>query len=88
MIQQLKAGQLDGVIFEEPIAKAYVGVNSDLQIVDMDIESSISDSYAVAMPKGSTELKEKIDKVITELVDSGKMDQFVEEAYQQSISNN
>jgi polar amino acid transport system substrate-binding protein len=40
------------------------------------------------MPKGSTELKEKIDKVITELVDSGKMDQFVEEAYQQSISNN
>lgn len=88
LIQQLKAGQLDGVIFEEPIAKAYVGVNSDLQIVDMDIESSISDSYAVAMPKGSTELKEKIDKVITELVDSGKMDQFVEEAYQQSISNN
>lgn len=86
LIQQLKAGQLDGVIFEEPIAKAYVGSNPDLQIVDMDIETTISDSYAVAMPKGSPELKAKVDKVVKELVESGKMDKFVEEAYQQSIS--
>ncbi|HHT7803722.1 MULTISPECIES: transporter substrate-binding domain-containing protein [unclassified Streptococcus] len=86
LIQQLKSGQLDGVIFEEPIAKAYVGSNPDLQIVDMDIETTISDSYAVAMPKGSAELKAKIDKVVKELVESGKMSDFVEEAYQQSIS--
>ncbi len=88
LIQQLKTGQLDGVIFEEPIAKAYIGTNDDLQLVDMAIETTISDSYAVALPKGSTELKAKVDKVIKELVESGQMAQFVEEAYQKSISSN
>ncbi|HEM5378763.1 TPA: amino acid ABC transporter ATP-binding protein, partial [Streptococcus suis] len=44
--------------------------------------------YAIALPKGSTALKEKVDSVITKLVESGQMDQFVQEAYELSISNN
>lgn len=86
LVNELKSQKLDAVIFEEPIAKAYVAKNDDLMILDVEITSSYSDAYAIAMPKGSTALKEKIDAVVTDLVESGKMDQLVQEAYDLSIS--
>ncbi|HEM5079704.1 TPA: transporter substrate-binding domain-containing protein [Streptococcus suis] len=88
LINQLKSQKLGAVIFEEPIAKAYVAKNDDLVILDTEIKSSYSDAYAIALPKGSTALKEKVDSVITKLVESGQMDQFVQEAYELSIANN
>ncbi|MGQ7462527.1 transporter substrate-binding domain-containing protein [Streptococcus suis] len=87
LINELKAGKIDGIIFEEPIAKAYVAKNDDLMIVDTEIESNYTDAYAVALPKGSTALKEKVDAVIKKLVSEGKFDTFVQEAYDLSISN-
>lgn len=87
LINELKAGKIDGIIFEEPIAKAYVAKNDDLMIVDTEIESNYTDAYAVALPKGSTALKEKVDAVIEKLVLEGKFDTFVQEAYDLSISN-
>lgn len=87
LVNELKAGKIDGIIFEEPIAKAYVAKNDDLMIVDTEIESNYTDAYAVALPKGSTALKEKVDAVIEKLVSEGKFDTFVQEAYDLSISN-
>nr|WP_105147209.1 transporter substrate-binding domain-containing protein [Streptococcus suis] len=87
LINELKAGKIDGIIFEEPIAKAYVAQNDDLLIVDTEIESNYTDAYAVALPKGSTALKEKVDAVIEKLVSEGKFDTFVQEAYDLSIKN-
>lgn len=86
MINELKSSQVDAVVFEKPIAEAYVAKNDDLAIAEVKLESSDSDAYAVAMPKGSTALKEKIDKVIKELKDSGKIDRFVQDAYDLSVS--
>ncbi|HFI0120033.1 TPA: transporter substrate-binding domain-containing protein [Streptococcus suis] len=87
LVNELKAGKIDGIIFEEPIAKAYVAKNDDLLIVDTEIESNYTDAYAVALPKGSTALKEKVDTVIEKLVSEGKFDTFVQEAYDLSIKN-
>ncbi|HFI0634540.1 TPA: transporter substrate-binding domain-containing protein [Streptococcus suis] len=87
LVNELKAGKIDGIIFEEPIANAYVAKNDDLMIVDTEIESNYTDAYAVALPKGSTALKEKVDAVIEKLVSEGKFDTFVQEAYDLSIKN-
>ncbi|HEM3696199.1 TPA: transporter substrate-binding domain-containing protein [Streptococcus suis] len=87
LVNELKAGKIDGIIFEEPIAKAYVAKNDDLLIVDTEIESNYTDAYAIALPKGSTALKEKVDAVIEKLVSEGKFDTFVQEAYDLSIKN-
>lgn len=87
LVNELKAGKIDSIIFEEPIANAYVAKNDDLMIVDTEIESNYTDAYAVALPKGSTALKEKVDAVIEKLVSEGKFDTFVQEAYDLSISN-
>lgn len=87
LVNELKSGKLDGIIFEEPIAKAYVANNDDLMIVDTEIESNYSDAYAVALPKGSTALKEQVDEVINKLVAEEKFNEFVQEAYNLSINN-
>lgn len=81
MITELKAEKVTGVVLEKPIAEGYVAKNSDLAIASIDLKSGDSDAYAVAMPKGSTALKEKINQVIKTLKKEGKIDSFVKEAY-------
>lgn len=87
LITDLKSGQLDAVIFEEPIAKGYVEKNPDLAIADISFNQDSADSYAVAMKKGSTELKEAVDKVIKKLKDEGKIEEYIQKAYDQSVEN-
>lgn len=85
MINELKSAQVDAVVLEEPIAKGYVEKNDDLMIADITLDSSGSDAYAIALPKGSTALKAEIDKVIEKLVESGQMDTMIQEAYDLSL---
>jgi polar amino acid transport system substrate-binding protein len=85
MINELKNGTVSGVVFEEPIAKAYVAANPDLTIVSsIAFDSSESDSYAIALPKNSGNLKKEIDQVIKTLKADGKIEQFVETNFELS----
>lgn len=84
MINELIAGSVDAVILEEPTAKGYTNNNASLAITAIDIVSDSDDSYAIALKKGSSELKEVVDKVVTELVESGQYKQFVDDAFELS----
>lgn len=85
LITDLKSGQLDAVIFEEPVAKGFVENNPDLAIAEIAFDQEKDDSYAVAMKKDSKELKEAVDKAIQKLKDSGELDQFIDDAFKDSI---
>lgn len=63
-INELKSGQVEGVVLEKAIAQGYVDQNSDLAVSDIALKSDSKDAYAVAMPKGSDKLKAKVNKVI------------------------
>lgn len=87
MINELNNGTVSAVIFEEPIAKAYVAENPDLMIAsDIKFDSSKSDSYAIALPKDSGKLKTEIDAVIKKLQAEGKINQFVENNFKLSMT--
>lgn len=66
-INELKSGQVEGVVLEKAIAKGYVDQNSDLTMSDIALKSDSNDAYAVAMPKGSDDLKAKVNKIIAKL---------------------
>ncbi|CJV38364.1 type 2 periplasmic-binding domain-containing protein [Streptococcus pneumoniae] len=85
LITDLKSGQVDAVIFEEPVAKGFVENNPDLAIADLNFEKEQDDSYAVAMKKDSKELKEAVDKTIQKLKESGELDKLIEDAFKASI---
>lgn len=84
IINELKSGKLDGAVIEKAIADGYVAKNSDLAISEIAVKDEDSLGNAVAMPKGSTELKEEINQVIKALKAEGKIDQFVQEAFELS----
>jgi polar amino acid transport system substrate-binding protein len=85
MINELKNGTVSGVVLEEPIAKSYVAANDDLTIVkSIQFKSSDSDSYAIALPKNSGNLKIEIDKIIKKLKASNKIEHFVETNFELS----
>ncbi|MDS9041274.1 ABC transporter substrate-binding protein [Streptococcus pneumoniae] len=85
LITDLKSGQVDAVIFEEPVSKGFVENNPDLAIADLNFEKEQDDSYAVAMKKDSKELKEAVDKTIQKLKESGELDKLIEDAFKASI---
>ena len=86
-INELKSGQVEGVVLEKAIAKGYVDQNSDLAVSDITLKSDSKDAYAVAMPKGSDKLKEKVNKVIAKLKKEGKIDSYVQDAYALSLKS-
>jgi polar amino acid transport system substrate-binding protein len=51
------------------------------------LKNDDADAYAVALPKDDDKLTKKVNKVINELKDSGKIDQFVQDAYALSTSD-
>ena len=86
-INELKSGQVEGVVLEKAIAQGYVDQNSDLAVSDIALKSDSKDAYAVAMPKGSDKLKAKVNKVIAKLKKEGKIDSYVQDAYTLSLKS-
>lgn len=86
MINELKAGKVQAVVLEEPIAKGYVAKNPDLAIAEVELSSASDDAYAVAMAKGSDSLKAEVDAVIQELKASGQIEKDIQEAYDLSVA--
>ena len=75
-INELKSGQVEGVVLEKAIAQGYVDQNSDLAVSDITLKSDSKDAYAVAMPK-----------VIAKLKKEGKIDSYVQDAYALSLKS-
>ena len=86
-INELKSGQVEGVVLEKAIAKGYVDQNGDLTMSDIALKSDSNDAYAVAMPKGSDDLKAKVNKIIAKLKKEGKIDSYVQDAYALSLKS-
>lgn len=80
-INELKNGTVEGVVLEGPIAKSYVSANPDLVISDIKLDSSDTDSYCVALPKKSDELRTEINKVIKKLKATDAINKSVEKNF-------
>ena len=59
-INELKSGQVEGVVLEKAIAKGYVDQNSDLTMSDIALKSDSNDAYAVAMLRAVMILKPRL----------------------------
>lgn len=71
----LKNNSIDVIIMDDTVAKNAVKNNADTKIVDVPLTT---ESYGIAIPKGNTELKEKIDAAIQKLKNDGKLNEIFE----------
>ena len=74
-VEALKAGKVDCVIIDNEPAKAYVKANTGLKI----LETSYADEdYAISFNKDNTELQEKVNAALKELIDDGSVKAIVD----------
>lgn len=81
IILDLKTGMVDAVVIEYPVGKSYAVQNKDLAVAEEVKFPSEGEGSCIIANKGETELIEEVNKIVKELKDSGKINEFVVKAY-------
>lgn len=76
LILELKSGKVDAVIMEKPVAEMAVKSNPELAVGEPTYEDTTGGN-AVGMAKNNPELLAKVNEVIKELNESGKIDEYI-----------
>ena len=74
-IQALLAGKIDCVVIDSQPAKEFVEANEGLTI--LDTEYAVED-YAIALNKDNTELLDKVNDALKELIDDGTIQSILD----------
>ena len=74
-VQALKTGKVDAVIIDNEPAKSFVSANEGLSILDGDW---VKENYAIAIAKENTELLEKVNGALKELIADGTVKAIID----------
>lgn len=74
-VNDLLAGRIDAIVIDEMPARNFVQNNPGIEIIDLYLTV---EEYAIALPKGNTELKEFIDAIIERILQDGTFDALAE----------
>ncbi len=73
-VESLKNGKVDCVVIDGEVAKALVEANEGLEII---ADAYSIEEYAIALQKGNTELLDKINGALEELLADGTIDSII-----------
>ena len=74
-VEGLKTGKVDCVIIDNEPAKAYVKANEGLKILDTEYAN---EDYAIAIAKENTELMDKVNSALEELIADGELQKIID----------
>jgi len=74
-VQALLADKVDCVIIDNEPAKSYVAANEGLKVLDTEYTK---EDYAICFAKENTELQEKVDGALKELIKDGSVKEVIE----------
>lgn len=86
-INELKSGQVDAVLLDSPVAIGYTTQNKDLAVANITLPETDGNTKAIVMPKNSGDLKEEIDKVVQEIVETGEYDRYLQEVSSYTVAD-
>lgn len=87
LILELKAGKVDAIVMEKPVAEMAVKSNPELA-VGKPIYEEQTGGNSVGIAKNNPQLLAKVNEVITELNESGKMDEYIAKANELAATAN
>lgn len=87
LILELKSGKVDAIVMEKPVAEMAVKTNPELAVGEPTYEEKTGGN-AVGIAKGNEELLAKVNEVIKELNETGKMDEYILKANELAASVN
>jgi polar amino acid transport system substrate-binding protein len=71
--EDLKNSKIDCIVMDQYPAQEMVASNPELVILDGAL---FQDKYAIAVKKGNKKLLDEINKVVADLKESGKIEEF------------
>ena len=74
-VAALTSGKVDCVIIDNEPAKSYVAATTGLKILDTEY---VVEDYAICFSKDNTELKDKVDAALKELIADGTVQKIVD----------
>ena len=74
-VQALIAGKVDCVLIDNEPAKAFVAANEGLAVLDT---AYVEEDYAICFAKDNTELKEKVNTALKELIADGTVKKIID----------
>lgn len=74
IIQALSQGKIDAVVIDSQPAEFYIKDKPELVILDEPFED---EAYAVAIKKGNTALLNKVNEILEELIQEGKIEEII-----------
>lgn len=77
LVMNLEDKQIAALIVERPIAEGYANNIDNLVIANLELPQEEDNGFAVAINKNNSELVTTVNKVLKDLIESGKMDQIV-----------
>lgn len=77
LVLELKTGMVDGVMMEMAVAQSYAKQNQDLAVAENIIFENLEGGATVITAKGEAALMAEINKIIADMVSSGRMDEYV-----------
>ena len=87
LILELKAGKVDAIVMEKPVAEMAVKSNPELA-VGKPIYEEQTGGNAVGIAKNNPQLLAKVNEVITELKEKEKMDEYIAKANELAATAN
>lgn len=74
-VMALMSGKVDCVVIDNEPAKSFVAANDGLKILDTEFAN---EDYAICLAKDNTELLEKVDTALGELIEDGTVQSIVD----------
>jgi polar amino acid transport system substrate-binding protein len=74
-VAALSQGMIDAVVIDLEPAKSFVAANEGLKILDTEYAT---EEYAIAFAKGNTDLYEKVNTALQELIDDGTVQTIID----------
>ena len=74
-VTALVSGKVDAVIIDNEPAKSYVAANEGLKVLDTEY---VVEDYAICFAKNNTELKDKVNAALKELIADGSVKKIVD----------
>jgi len=74
-VAALSSGKVDAVIIDNEPAKSYVAATTGLKVLDTEY---VVEDYAICFSKDNTELKDKVNAALTELIADGTVQSIVD----------
>ena len=75
-VQALLNGQVDCVVMDDSVAKAYVAANAGLAIVDSEY---MTEDYALGVAKDNAALTEAVNNVLNEMMADGTVQSIIDQ---------